>query len=120
MLKNSVDTLDKDDLRIQALLGFFHGFYGNIIEKLNLDLDTFILNLSITDYIKRLQEQNPRDMKLDINKISLFDIFTTFRATVEHPDTFEFQLMYLFGFTQGLLNRIMRKLEIDYQIPPPI
>lgn len=120
MLRSTVDTLNKGDLRIQALLGFFHGFFLNIIEKLNLDLDTFILNLRITDYIKQPQEQNSTEVKLEINKINLEEIFAIFRTIVEDPDTPEFQLMYLFGLSQGLLNRIMRKLDIDYQIPPPI
>ncbi|MFW9897561.1 MAG: hypothetical protein ACFFD7_17280 [Candidatus Thorarchaeota archaeon] len=107
-------------MRLPALLGFFHGFFLNIIQKLNLDLDTFMLNLKITDYIERPREQNPQEMKLEINKINLLDIFATLRATVEHPNTSEFQLMYLFGFSQALLNRIMRKLGIAYQIPPPV
>jgi len=56
MLRKAVDILDKEDLRIQALLGFFHGIFLNIVDKLNLDLDTFSLNLRINDYIKRPQE----------------------------------------------------------------
>ena len=120
MLRNTVDNLDRKDLRLQALLGFFHGMFLKIVDKLNLKLDTFSLNLRITDYIQRPQEQNSQDLKLEINRISLIEIFAIFRTIVENPETDDFQLMYVFGFSQGLLNRIMRKLEIDYQIPLPI
>ena len=120
MLRNTVDSLDKDDMRLQALLGFFHGIFLKIVEKINLELYTFSLNLRITDYVQRPQEQNSQNLKLEIKGISLIEIFAIFRAIVENPETDDFQLMYLFGFSQGLLNRIMRKLEIDYKIPPPI
>jgi len=120
MLRKTVDNLDKDDLRLHVLLGFFHGIFLKMIEKLNFDFDTFTLNLRITDFIKQAPVQNSEGLKLEIKGINLQEIFSIFRNIAESSDSDEFQLVYLFGFSQGLLNRIMRKLDIDYQIPMPV
>ena len=119
MLRYTVDNLDKEDLKLHVLLGFFHGIFLKIIEKLNFNFDTFTLNLRITDFIKNAPKQNSEGLNLEINGISLQDVFSIFRATVEDSGTEDIQLMYIFGFFHGLLNRIMRKLEIGYQIPMP-
>ena len=119
MLRYTVDNLDKEDLKLHVLLGFFHGIFLKIIEKLNFNFDTFTLNLRITDFIKNAPKQNSEGLNLEIIGISLQDVFSIFRATVEDSGTEDIQLMYIFGFFHGLLNRIMRKLEIGYQIPMP-
>jgi hypothetical protein len=119
MLRTSVDNLDDRDLNLHVLLGFFHGIFLKIIARLNFDFDTFTLNLRITDFIKNAPKQPSKEAKLEINGISLQEIFSIFRSLLEDSGTEDILLMYIFGFSHGLLNRIMRKLGIDYQIPMP-
>lgn len=119
MLRTTVDNLDKVDIRLFVILGFFHGIFLKIIERLNFDFDIFTLNLRITDFIKNAPKQNAESVNLEIDGINLQEIFSILRSIVENSGADDIQLMYVFGFCHGLLNRIMRKLDIDYQIPMP-
>ena len=86
---------------------------------MQVPLDTDVLNAVIGDHVRQSSapsRDNGSESTLEGYRV--VDILAYFKGFLEVADS-PVQLMYFYGFSQGILNRIMRKLGIDYQIPPP-
>jgi hypothetical protein len=113
-----IDNLKSGDLRLIALLGFFHRSFLKLVKMMQIPLDTDVLNTVIGDYIQEdITESENKTLQSTLEGISLLDLFQYFLIFLDSTSD-PVHLMYLYGFSQGILNRIMRKLGIDYQIPP--
>lgn len=118
-LRVGIDNLKSDDLRLITLLGFFHRSFLKLVKMMQIPLDSDVLNAVILDYIQDdIAESEKKMLHSTLEGISLLDIFQYFLTFLDSANDLV-QLMYFYGFCQGILNRIMRKLGIDYQIPPP-
>jgi hypothetical protein len=119
-LRAFVDEVHPEDLRFHVILGFIHRTFLRILDVLPIDLDSTLLDAVIEDYFQSISgKKHPNSLQMRIKGIPLQEIFSAFTQIVEHASTEQMQVMYLLGFCQGLLNRMMRKVGINYQVPPP-
>ena len=82
-------------------------------------VNTDVLNAVIGDCIEdddRFPDRS--EINMTTGGYSLGEIFNYFNNFLSSTSDL-IQLMYMYGFSQGILNRIMRKLRIEYEIPPP-
>jgi len=121
-VRTGVDAMQSDDLGLLALLGFFHRTLLQLVQKLQIPMDIEVLNSVVTNYIQHNKNlEGFGEFGRVWNRLegySIVEICDYFNQFLNSTDNLV-ELMYFFGFTQGILNRIMRKLGIDHQIPPP-
>jgi len=114
-----VDSVREDDARLYLLLGAFQNFLDKLVTRLGVLYDRATLNKKISKFIKKKKRRAGKkgtavDQSALKEPLSWVGIL---RFTIENPSTDLTEIVYLFGFSMGLLNRIMRKLHIKYQLP---
>jgi len=117
-LRNETDGMTSNDNRLPILLGFFHRIFMEAVKVLQIPLDLDILNAVIVDYIEKKGGQ-PSAHKVDsaLNGYPFQDYLKFFGSLLQSGNVN--LVLHTFGFSQGFLNRLMRKLNIPYQLPAP-
>jgi hypothetical protein len=114
-----VDSVRGDDARLYFLLGAFQNFLDKLATRLGVSYDRATLNKKISKFIKKKKRRSGKK-KTAVDQSALKEPLSwvgILRFTIENPSTDLIEIVYLFGFSMGLLNRIMRKLHIKYQLP---
>jgi len=114
-----VDSVREDDERLSLLLGAFQNFLDKSATRLGVSYDRATLNKKIKKYIKK-KKRKAGKKGTNVDQSALKEVLSRVRLltfTIENPSTDLNEIVYLFGFSMGLLNRIMRKLHIKYQLP---
>ena len=118
-LRKRVDDLDYGSVELTTILGFSHNMYLKLSRKFEVEEEYIeILNKKIMDFVQQeMIEGIDTNPSFDIKQTPLLEIFMHLRTSYENGTPSE--RAYLLGFFQGLLNRLMRKLGIEYQLPRP-